>query len=166
MRRCLSIILPAVGLALCVTCIRLSALSYRSGPDLLSNFARGRFDGDREWYGYYLSAVEGQLAFESERICYNAPPAAAPDHRYRAEDAVGLRTQTFRSLPFQGPLGFHYERWYSVSPAGRLHVTRVGLPLWAGLVPGAALLLFPCFLPFLTRRRAKPTDGAFPVIHT
>jgi hypothetical protein len=164
MRRWLLLILPATGLALSVTSVRLSARSYRGEPDLVSNFGAGRFDGDREWYGYYLSAVDGRLAFELEQIYYNAPPATPPNHRYPAEDAVGLRTPVFRYLPFDGPLGFHYERWYSVSSAGRLYVTRLGCPLWAGMIPGAALLLYPCYGPYLFRRRAKTIKNAFPVI--
>ena len=151
-RRWLVILAPVTGLALCVACVRLAAWSWRHGGDLASNFFHGRCDGGREWSGYYVFASDGQLGFELERILYAAPPAASPRNRWEAEDAVGLRTPTFRPLPFDGPLGFHYECWYTPGPAGSLHVTRLATPLWAGLVPGAMLVLYPLARPFVWRR--------------
>jgi hypothetical protein len=131
----------AVGLIVCAACVRLSVWSGREVRFLYGDFFKGRFDGEREWRGSYLAVCRGQLCFESERVRYAAPPATRPANRWAAEDAVGLRTPALRSFPFDGPLGFEYDHFYSVSPAGSLHVLRLAFPLWAALLASSLLVL-------------------------
>ena len=152
MRRWLPILSIALGLLGCAAAV---TLWHSNLGKFRSNFFEGYFDGDREWRGYYLATTDGQLAFELERILFSTRPADPPTNRWRAEDAVGLRTPALRSLPFDGPLGFHYVNEYTIGPSGTLHTLRISFPWWAVLLPSLPPLLLGVRSLLRRRRRIR-----------
>ena len=144
---------------LSTACVVLSTWGRHDVRYLHSEFFNGRFDGQREWRGSYLAVYRGQLAYESETIRYTTPPATRPANRWLTEDAVGRRTPALRSFPFDGTLDFHHTNYYSVSPAGSLHVHRIGFPIWAALLLSSPALLYPV-VRLIRRRRAEVIAGA------
>jgi hypothetical protein len=144
MRRVLPNIVTVAAIVLCAVSVGLWIWSHRDTRFLLSDFFKGRFDGDRAWRGYYLAVSRGHIAYELEQISYAKQPAAAPINRWAAEDAVELRTPALRAFPFDGPLGFHFVNERATSNAGALRTLRLGFPLWALLGVSVVPLLYRC----------------------
>jgi hypothetical protein len=152
-------IVTGAAIVLCAVSVGLWIWSHRDTRFLLSDFFNGRFDGDRAWRGYYLAVSRGHVAYELEQITYAKQPAAAPINRWKAEDAVELRTPALRGFPFAGPLGFHFVNERTTSSVGALRTLRLGFPLWALLCVSVVLLLYRC-RGLLRRRSAKAVPAA------
>lgn len=94
-------------------------------------FFLGRYDGDREWSGWYLAVYRGGVFYELESVEFSARPTTAPVNRWMAEDMVGLRTPAIRILVWGTDYGFGWVNEYTPGPAGTLYLRRWLIPLWA-----------------------------------
>src|SRR5437762_357447 len=112
--------------------IALWVFSYVTFVSLRSTFLEGRYDGDRQWYGYYFVACKGQLCFEKETIDFTDKPDKNIISRWHAEDAVGLRTETLRGFPYSDTiLGFSFVNVYTPGPSGTLSTLSFSIPIWS-----------------------------------